>query len=169
MPACHHGSVAAPSAATSSATARATSSGCSGSSSTSIQGRLKRSVSNADRIGVTRVATVVAAFGFLAAPGSAAAPASWAQPQIEAVVASGLVDGTADVFRPDDPLTSGTLARLVAAVRGEASALPVDPAATVSITRLDATLVAALDLDDIARGVDVAVRRAGLKPPARFG
>jgi cell wall-associated NlpC family hydrolase len=119
---------------------------------------------------VTRVAAFVAAFGLLAAPSLAAVPAaSWAQPQIEAVTASGLFDGPSDAFRPDDPLTSGSLARLVAAVRGEAAVPPLDAAAPVSIAHLDATLVGALDLRDAARTVDLAARQAGLRPPARFG
>ena len=113
---------------------------------------------------------MVAAFGLFAPPGSATVPASsWALPQIEAVTASGLFDGTAETFRADDPLTSGALARLVAAVRGQAVVPPVDATAQVSIAHLDATLVAALDLRDAARSVDAATRQAGLKPPARFG
>ena len=113
---------------------------------------------------------LIAAAGLLASPGLAAAPAtSWASPQIEVVTAAGVFDATPQSFRPDDPLTAGSLARVVAAIAGEPATPPLDATAPVSIARLDAALVSALDLGAAARSVETAARDAGLKPPARFG
>ena len=51
----------------------------------------------------------------LAAAAASAAPEkrSWAQPQIQRVVAAGLMAPSVKAFRPDDPLTQGELAEIV--------------------------------------------------------
>jgi cell wall-associated NlpC family hydrolase len=119
---------------------------------------------------VKALLTAAAACAVLAAPTSAAAPAkSWALPQIEVVTERGAFTATPDTFRPDDPVTAGTLARVVASVRDEPAAPAAVPAASVTLAQLDATLVRALGLGDAARGFYLSARRTGLKPPSRFG
>src|SRR4051812_37575804 len=51
---------------------------------------------------------------------------SWAQPQIERVVADGLMAPSVATFRPDDPLLGDELAQLLP------SLAPVDPATTTT-------------------------------------
>ena len=106
-----------------------------------------------------------------AAPALAGKPAqrSWAQAEIEAVVARGLMGGDAARFRPDDVLTQGEVSELVAALTKTAPARVAQPAARVTMAGLDARLVAALGLRDAAAAFGAAARTAGLKPPARFG
>src|SRR3954469_17221923 len=119
---------------------------------------------------VKALLTLAAACAVLTASTSAAAPArSWALPQIEIVTEHGVFTATAETFRPDDPVTAGTLARVVASVRDEPAAPVAVPAASVTMAQLDATLVRALGLSDAARRFYVGVRRTGLKPPTRFG
>src|SRR5215217_6252077 len=111
-----------------------------------------------------------AACAVLAAPASATAPVkSWALPQIEIVTERGAFTGTPEAFRPDDPVTAGALARVVATVRDEPAAPVAVPGAPLTIAQLDATLVRAIGLSDAARGFYLGARRTGLKPPSRFG
>src|SRR5262245_53558515 len=72
-------------------------------------------------------------------------------------------------FRPNDTLTQGELADLVAALRQEPSRPVVDPAAPVTMAQLDTRLVRVLDLNDDAGLFYEAASTAGLHPPARFG
>jgi cell wall-associated NlpC family hydrolase len=103
------------------------------------------------------------------APPIAPKKPSWAQAQIRAVVAHGLMGGSEATFKPDDPLTQGALADLVAGLTGE-PALPVaNPRATVSMAALDSKLVRALALSETAAQFASAARAAGLRPPSRFG
>jgi cell wall-associated NlpC family hydrolase len=94
---------------------------------------------------------------------------AWDQPQIQLVTAQGLLGGDPTSFRPDDPLTAGDLADLVAGLTGEPSAAPADPSASVTITQLDAALVRGEGLGAAAARFSTAARTAGLNPPARFG
>ena len=94
---------------------------------------------------------------------------SWAQPQIRVVVAHGLHGQSVASFRPNDPLTQGELADLVAALTEQPPKAPADPAAPVTIAQLDARLVRALELSDEAALFHDAASGAGLRPPARFG
>lgn len=99
----------------------------------------------------------------------AAASSSWAQPQIVAVTAKGLMGGDASAFRPDDPLTRGALADLVLGLTGKPAPPPPDPAQPATIAQLDAQLVRALGLLPVARQFSAGVRAAGLAPPRWFG
>ena len=72
-------------------------------------------------------------------------------------------------FRPNDPLTQGELADLVAALTQEPPRPVADPAAPVTMAQLDARLVRVLDLSDDAALFYGAAAGAGLRPPARFG
>jgi cell wall-associated NlpC family hydrolase len=72
-------------------------------------------------------------------------------------------------FRPNAVLTSGALVRLVAGLTRKTQPEPVDPAAPVTITQLDAALVRALGLGSAASSFLRVAREAGLQPPGRFG
>ncbi len=102
-------------------------------------------------------------------PTVAPQPRSWAQAQIRAVVARGLMGGDEASFRPDDPLTQRALADLIAGLTGKPALPLANPAATVSMAALDSKLVRALDLAGAAAQFASVARTAGLKPPSRFG
>jgi len=127
----------------------------------------------ADEGCVSRLAAVtvaVLALAFLPPSATAArGRASWAQPEIALVTAHGLLGGDAASFRPDDPLTAGELASLVAGLTGTLPTAPTDPSAPVTITQLDAALVRGEGLGAAARRFADGVRAAGLAPPGRFG
>ncbi|HZT44564.1 MAG TPA: NlpC/P60 family protein [Gaiellaceae bacterium] len=119
---------------------------------------------------MTRRVLLCAALALLfALPADAAAPVSWALPQIKAVTAKGLMGGTANGFRPEDPLTQGELAALVQGLGGKPGPAPVDPAAPATLGQLDAQLVRGLGLLPVARQFTAAVRAAGLVPRSGFG
>lgn len=108
----------------------------------------------------------------LVPPASASSPStkSWAQPEIRVVTSQGLMGGGDPAnFRPDQPLTQGALARLVADLTHQEPATSATPSAPVTMAALDAALVRALDLSDAAAAFAAATRAAGLAPPARFG
>lgn len=105
------------------------------------------------------------------APGAAssAAKRSWAQPQIRVVVARGLMARSVASFRPDDALTQGELAELVAGLAEQPPKPVANPSAQVTLAQLDAKLVRTLGLGDEASVFQDAAAAAGLRPPARFG
>ena len=112
----------------------------------------------------------------LALPASAsAADRSWAQPQIDAVVAAGLLADSPETFKPQRPLTQRALAAALDTL-AFASEEPVVnryravvPGRAVTIRELDAALVGFLDLGDAARSVTAALRTGGLAPKAGVG
>jgi cell wall-associated NlpC family hydrolase len=111
---------------------------------------------------------VLVAFCVLAtAPGTAAAK-SWAQRDIDAVVAAGLMAPSVAEFRPNDVLTRGELAELTAMLGGSVG-VAADPGRVVSLKELDAELVRLLGLGPAAKHVRTALAGAGLKPPAYAG
>lgn len=77
--------------------------------------------------------------------------------------------GTAQGFRPDDPVTHGELADLVAGLTGKDAPAPADPTAPATIGQLDAQLVRALGLLSAARQFTAGIRAAGLAPRSGFG
>jgi cell wall-associated NlpC family hydrolase len=102
-------------------------------------------------------------------PATAAKPAtSWAQAELKAVVAAGLM-AKEIAARPNDPLTRSALETLVAGLTHAAPATPSAPTTTVTITALDSRLVTALGLGDAAKLFTQGAKTAGLAPPARFG
>jgi len=108
----------------------------------------------------------------LVPPASATAPStkSWALPAIRVVTAHGLMGGgDPALFRPDDPLTQGALARLVSDLAEQPVVEPAAPEAPVTIAGLDAALVGSLNLSDAATEFAMTARAAGLAPPSRFG
>jgi cell wall-associated NlpC family hydrolase len=120
-----------------------------------------------------RLLTVLACLLTGLATAATAAPArtsrSWAQPQIKLVVAHRLMARSVGSFRPNDPLTQGELADLVAALMQEPPRPVADPTAPVTLAQLDARLVRILGLSDDAALFSAAASGAGLRPPARFG
>jgi cell wall-associated NlpC family hydrolase len=105
----------------------------------------------------------------VAAPAAARSEArSWAAPQIEVVVAAGLLGTSAADFRPDDPLTAGDLATVLASL-GVVEVVVADPDRAVTIAELDAQLVTVLGLRPSARDVRLAAAYAGLAPRPWLG
>src|ERR687887_227635 len=123
---------------------------------------------------MSRILATAAVFAVLAAPAAAqsngrAAQGSWAQREIKVVVAHGLMAKSVQSFRPNDPLTRGALAALVAGLEPGAAPVSTKSAEPVTIAQLDATLVRALGLRDAAAAFAAGARTAGLAPPSRFG
>ncbi len=119
-----------------------------------------------------RVLALLAALALGAvAPAFAAGPAapSWAQTEIEAVVARGLMGADATAFRPNAALTQRELAELVAGLTQQPVAEVASPSAPVRLAVLDGRLVRGLRLGDAARRFDQGARDAGLQVPSRFG
>jgi hypothetical protein len=107
--------------------------------------------------------------GCLLASAAAAGPKpSWAQPQIKAVVAAGLLAESVEAFLPEEPLTQQALADALAVLGADRETpfrYPVlAPGRAVTIRELDATLVGFAGLGDAARAVTAQLRGAGLAP-----
>ena len=94
---------------------------------------------------------------------------SWAQPQIRVVVSHGLMAKSVAAFRPNDPLTEGELAVLLATLTKQPLKAAAIPSATVTVAQLDARLVRALQLSGAAATFLRSARGAGLAVPGRFG
>jgi cell wall-associated NlpC family hydrolase len=105
----------------------------------------------------------------LPAVAAGAAKQSWAQREIRLVTSRGLMGASAATFKPDAPLTQQALSDLVAGLTDKEPSTPADPAAQVTMAKLDAKLVSALGLGADATTFAGAARDAGLAPPARFG
>jgi cell wall-associated NlpC family hydrolase len=101
--------------------------------------------------------------------GSASSQPSWAQPQIKTLVGAGIMGTAVATFHPNATLTRAALEELVAGLTHTAPATTTTPTAPVTMSGLDARLVAALGLGDTASALETAARAAGLAPPARFG
>ena len=100
---------------------------------------------------------------------AAAKPAtSWAQAELRAVVAAGLMAKEA-AARPDDPLTRSELETISAGLLHAVPSTPAAPGTTVTMSALDAKLVATLGLSDTAKLFAQDAKMAGLTPPSRFG
>ena len=100
---------------------------------------------------------------------------SWAQPQIRAVVAAGLLADDVATFAPDKPLSQRALGNALetlslASEDGAPSRYRVITSArAVTIRELDAALVGQLGLGDAARTITAHLRAAGLEPKAGAG
>jgi cell wall-associated NlpC family hydrolase len=114
-------------------------------------------------------ACLLTALAIAPGAGSSASKRSWAHPQIRLVVARGLMAPSVASFRPNDALTQGELAELVAGLTEQPVKAVASPAAPVTMAQLDAKLVRALELADDASLFHEAAVAAGLRPPARFG
>jgi cell wall-associated NlpC family hydrolase len=94
---------------------------------------------------------------------------SWAQAELETVVAAGIM-AKAAAAQPDNPLTRGELETIVAGLTHTQAPAPASTdSAKVTIAALDARLVAALGLTDNANLFTQAAKTAGVAPPSRFG
>jgi cell wall-associated NlpC family hydrolase len=111
----------------------------------------------------------LAAMLCIAPAGAARTTPSWAQAEIKAVVAAGLMAQDPAAFRPQDPLTRSVLEQLVAGLTLSVPVTPANPPANVTMAALDARLVNALGLADAARLFGNGARAAGLAVPSRFG
>jgi cell wall-associated NlpC family hydrolase len=116
-------------------------------------------------LALSLLATFTAPLVATASPRSSA----WDATQIQLVTKHGLLGGDPADFRPDDPLSAGELADLVAGLTGKVAAVPADPSAPVTIAQLDAALVRGEGLGATAARFRAALVAAGLNPPARFG
>ena len=114
-------------------------------------------------------ACLATALAIAPSAGSSASLRSWAQPQIRLVVARGLMAPSVAAFRPNDTLTQGELAELVAGLTEQPPKPVANPSAPVTMAQLDAKLVRTLELGDEAALFHGATAAAGLRPPARFG
>jgi cell wall-associated NlpC family hydrolase len=94
--------------------------------------------------------------------------ASWAQPQIELVVAQGLMGPSVSEFRPSQPLTRAELGYALAVLTREQQVV-VDPERAVTIAELNRRLVQYLRLGRAARRFRDEAATAGLTPPRRLG
>jgi cell wall-associated NlpC family hydrolase len=101
-------------------------------------------------------------------PAAAKPPTSWAQAELKAVVAAGLMAKEA-AARPDEPLTRAELETLSAGLLHAAPVTPAAPGATVTMAALDAKLVSTLGLGETAKLFTHGAKNAGLAPPSRFG
>ena len=103
----------------------------------------------------------------------AAAKPSWAQPQIKAVVAAGLLAESVEAFRPDEPLTQLALADALAVLGAERETpfryAVATPDRAVTVRELDAALVGFAGLGDAARAITAQLRAAGIAPKAGAG
>jgi cell wall-associated NlpC family hydrolase len=93
---------------------------------------------------------------------------SWAAPQIEVVVGAGLLAASSAEFRPDDPLTAGELATVLATL-GVPHVAVADPDRSVTLRELNARLVTAAGLRSSAREIRLAAAAAGLAPRPWLG
>ena len=74
-------------------------------------------------------ACLLTALAIAPGAGSSAAKRSWAQPEIRLVVARGLMAPSVATFRPNDALTQGELAELVAGLTEQPAKPVANPAA----------------------------------------
>jgi cell wall-associated NlpC family hydrolase len=110
---------------------------------------------------------LLALFAALVLPGTGTA-ASWAQSEIETVVAQGLMGPSVASFRPSQPLTRAELGYALAVLTQEEQVV-VDPERSVTIAELHRKLVQSLRLGGAARLFRHEVAEAGLTPPKRLG
>jgi cell wall-associated NlpC family hydrolase len=102
-------------------------------------------------------------------PVAAAKPASsWAQAELKAVVAAGLMAKEA-AAHPNGALTRAELEAISAGLLHTTPGSPSTPTAAVTMSALDARLVTTLGLSDTAKLFTESARSAGLTPPSRFG
>jgi cell wall-associated NlpC family hydrolase len=100
---------------------------------------------------------------------AAAKPAaSWAQAELRAVVAAGLM-AKETAARPNDSLTRAELETMSAGLLHVVPAKPAAPDTIVTMSALDAKLVTTLSLADTAKLFTQNAKAAGLTPPSRFG
>ena len=121
---------------------------------------------------MSRPLLLAAALLALVLPGTAAAAkpkTSWADAEIRIVVARGLMAAEPETFRPDDAVTRGELAELVARLTAQEQPVLANPAAPLNMEGLNARLVHGLGLRNAAAAFAQGAKAAGLAPTSRFG
>jgi cell wall-associated NlpC family hydrolase len=125
---------------------------------------------------VSRFAAGLAAFAcLLAAPAAAGAATlgNWDRAQQRSVVRAGVLPrlSSGRGFAGERALSGGQLrvALRALAARGGAGSAVSAPGGRISVAAFDRVLVRQLGLADLARAVQGEARRAGLRPPSRFG
>ena len=93
---------------------------------------------------------------------------SWAQAELRAVVAAGLM-AKETAARPQDSLTRGELATISAGLLHVSPTTPSAASTSVTMSGLDANLVSTLGLTDSAKLFTQGAKAVGLTPPSRFG
>src|SRR6476646_3698128 len=143
------------------------------------------------RLATLAAACAVAAVSTAAAAGSSRDLPNWAAPQIATVVAHKLMDAkSVSKFHPNATLTNKALTNLAADLKDQlgATAPPADgtgdtgttttgtttttvsdPAAPMTMTQLDRSLVQAIGLGKAAKQFAQGARADGLAVPGRFG
>jgi cell wall-associated NlpC family hydrolase len=114
------------------------------------------------------LALAVAAASPTGLPAAAPPPTSWADPQIQTVVAAGLMAPSVSDFRPGDPLLAGELGVVLASL-GAPEVVVDDPLRPVTLRELDAQLVSLAGLRPSARALRLAAAYAGLTPRPWLG
>jgi cell wall-associated NlpC family hydrolase len=117
-----------------------------------------------------RLAISLATVALVATSAASGAPgprATFADAQIEAVVAAGLMAPSSAAFRPNDALTQTELASVLASLGTSISV--VDPYRPVTIRELDARLVTLVGLRPAAMQIRLAAFNAGLGPRTWLG
>ena len=114
-------------------------------------------------VALAALALVVAS----AAPARSAASPAFAATAIARVVDAGLMGPSVGSFRPQDPLTAGELATVVASLGGAISV--DDPYRAVTVRELDARLVSLLGLRSAALQIRLAALNGGLSPKPWLG
>jgi cell wall-associated NlpC family hydrolase len=93
---------------------------------------------------------------------------SWAQAELRAVVAAGLM-ARETAAHPQAQLTRAELETISAGLLHAVPVTPSTPTAPVTMTGLDAKLVGTLGLGETAQLFTQDAKTAGLAPPSRFG
>jgi cell wall-associated NlpC family hydrolase len=101
-------------------------------------------------------------------PGDDRVRPSWAAAEIRAVTTAGIMAGPPAAFQPEEPLTWGDLAEAIHAAGWKAST-GRRPEKLVTMSELNAQLVAAAGLVPAARAMRGAAAAAGLDPSGSLG
>src|SRR3954452_12266784 len=112
---------------------------------------------------------LAATAGIMAAPASAG-PGDWNRDEQKAVARAGVMQPRADGFDGDQPLSAAELKAALANLGAGSGSKPVSAASRrPTIATFDRDLVRQLGLSDVAAYVQAQGKRAGLRPPSRFG
>jgi cell wall-associated NlpC family hydrolase len=129
---------------------------------------LRGSVADTETVSRRLAVLIAAVVLFVTGTASGAPPrASFADPQIAAVVAAGLMAPSVDEFRPYDPLTETELASVLASLG--MSVKVIDPYRPVTMRELNARLVSLVGLRTAAMQIRLAALNAGLSPKTWLG
>src|SRR4051795_8585040 len=123
--------------------------------------------------GMSRFAAALAALAFVVAPGAAHAATlgNWDRAEQHAVAHAGLLPKLPGAgYAGARALTAAQLRGALAAVAERNGTNPVTvPDGRVTVAAFDRLLVRQLGMGDLARAVQAEAKRAGLRPPSRFG